>query len=198
MCLFPLFSGGFESKLETEAGRILWLILDQPVITAHCTVPIAHCRMHTALLVITAHCTLHFVHYIEQCKLRCTALSSLHTGNTPWHCPHCTLRMPHCTLQMAHCALHTARWGSACHHCNWKHCTVHCWSSVFVITAQGTVHTAAAHCSCTLHRCSLCILQIANCIMQLHTAAALSALIRCKNDNCARMRFWKAPYTSLI
>ena len=49
------FSGGLESKLETEAGRILWLILDQPVITEHCA---QHTEDETALHnVCTAHKT---------------------------------------------------------------------------------------------------------------------------------------------
>ena len=115
MSVSTFSGGGFESKLETEGERILRLILDQAVITAHCTLQCHHCKMHCHLCTLQCHeCILHTTLYctVIFCELHST-LSSLQTAHrSPPHCHHCTSHCHRCTVHshyIEHCKLHTAK-----------------------------------------------------------------------------------------
>ena len=140
MSVSTFSGGGFESKLETEGERILRLILDQAVITAHCTLHChAHRKLHSTLSslhiaqcsVISAHCTLH------------STLSSLHIAHCTVINAKCTVISAHCSVMSVYCTPHfTARsyfanYTAQCHHCK-LHTEVH----PTVITAHRTVIAA--------------------------------------------------------
>ena len=175
MSVSTFSGGGFESKLETEGERILRLILDQAVITAHCTLHCHLCTLHTTQHnVITAHCTLH------------STLSSLHIAHCSVIIVKCTVISAHCTLQCHHCKMHCYLCILQCHECI-LHTTLYC-TVIFcklhsTLSSLQTAHRSPPHCHhCTshCHRCTVIAitLNIVNCTLprQITFAAAFGLI----------------------
>ena len=101
-------------------------------IVAHPGSACHHCTLHTTL------CTLRFAHYIERCKLRCTALSSLHSKNA--------------TLYTSNGTLHTVDQLVITAH--WKQCT----ALLSLHTAHYTLQTTLNNANCNALHCHHCTL----------------------------------------